>query len=214
MEYFASTTNPSTISSAIPLALVPSVSLPLPSIAKSLINSLKITIIMHQTMLLTIQACISSPLICPWTYLLFYSRPCVSTGCHWLLFHTVLATWNRVCWLLSQVNDFFPSLILVVLWSPDFFFFEDIPFAILQRLADVDYRKFLITDKMLWEFSGSSNVFVFGIPATAQTLSRTVFKCIRDEHFDKLVPAAFLSVCFKYYYPQWIYSHVARLSKD
>ena len=85
---------------------------------------------------------------------------------------------------------------------PDFFFFEDIPFAILQRLADVDYRKFLITDKMLWEFSGSSNVFVFGIPATAQTLSRTVFKCIRAEYFDKLVPAAFLSVCFKYYYPQ------------
>jgi len=81
-------------------------------------------------------------------------------------------------------------------------FFEDIPFAILQRLADVDYRKFLITDKMMWEFSGSSNVFVFGIPATAQTLSRTVFKCIRDEYFDKLVPAAFLSVCFKYYYPQ------------
>jgi len=95
---------------------------------------------------------------------------------------------------------------------PDFCFFEDVPFATLQRLADVDYRKFLITDRMMWEFSGSSDVFVFGIPATAQALPHTVFKCIRVEHFDELVPAAFLRVCFKYNYPQSIYSHMARLS--
>ena len=83
--------------------------------------------------------------------------------------------------------------------DPDFYrFVEDVPFANLQRLANVDYRKSLIAMRMWWELGGSSGTFVFGIPATAQTLSHTVFGRIRTEAFDQLVPTAFLSVCFKY----------------
>ena len=82
------------------------------------------------------------------------------------------------------------------------YFFDDIPFAILQRLADVDHRKSLIAMRLLWELSDPSDAFIFGIPVTAQTLSHTVFWRIRTEAFDQLVPAAFLSVCFKYDYPE------------
>ena len=109
MEHFVSTTNPSTISSMILLALVPSVSIPLPFIPKSLISWFKLTIIMHQAMLLTVQARISSVTSVP--ELTCYSRPCVGAGYHRLLYHTLLATWNWVCWLLSQVGDFFLALI-------------------------------------------------------------------------------------------------------
>jgi len=80
-------------------------------------------------------------------------------------------------------------------------FFEDIPFAILQRLAEIDYRKSLIADRT-WSESDSSNPFVFGILATAQTLSHTTFECVRTKNFDELVPAAFIRVCFKYDYLQ------------
>ena len=82
--------------------------------------------------------------------------------------------------------------------DPDFCrFFEDIPFAILQRLADVDYRKSLIADRT-WSESDSSNPFVFGIPATVQPLSHTAFECVRTKNFDELVPDAFIRVCFNY----------------
>ena len=94
--------------------------------------------------------------------------------------------------------------------------FEDVPFAMLQRLVDVDYRKSLIAVRMLLELRNLSNgfLFVLGISATAKTLSHTVFECIRTEYFDKLVPAAFILVCFKYNHPKWIYPHMARLSID
>jgi len=86
--------------------------------------------------------------------------------------------------------------------GPDFCrFFEDIPFAILQQLADVDYRKSLIANRT-WLESDSSNPFVFGIPATVQTLSHTAFECVRTKNFDELVPAAFIQVCFNYDYLQ------------
>ena len=114
MEDFVSITNLSTISSAIPLVLVPSVSTLLPFIANSLITWFNVTIIMHQAMLLTVQACIFSPCICP--QLTCYSRPCVSTGYHQLLYHTLLATWNWVCWLLSQVEGFFRPLSPAIMW--------------------------------------------------------------------------------------------------
>ena len=55
---------------------------------------------------------------------------------------------------------------------------------------------------MSWELWDPSNGFVFGIWATAKTLSHTVFERIRTERIDELVPAAFLLVCFKYDYPQ------------
>ena len=87
--------------------------------------------------------------------------------------------------------------------EPDFCrFFEDIPFAILQRLADVDYRKSLIADRMLWELENSSNASVFGIRATAQTSSHTVFEYIYAKDFVELVPAEFLLVCFENDYLQ------------
>ena len=98
----------------IPLALVPSVSTPLTFIANSLIAWLNITIIMHQAMVLTVQACIFSPCIYP--QLTCYSRPYVGTGYHQLLYCTLLATWNWVCWLLSQVEGFFRPLIPAIMW--------------------------------------------------------------------------------------------------
>ena len=81
-------------------------------------------------------------------------------------------------------------------------FIDDIPFAILRRLADVDYRKSLIAMRMWWDFRDKSNASMFDIPATAQTLSHTVFGCISTRYFNALVPAAFLLVCFKYDYPE------------
>ena len=80
--------------------------------------------------------------------------------------------------------------------------FRDVPFAILQRLADIDYRKSLIAMRMWWDFGKKSGVLVFDIFATAQTLSHTVFECFCTERFNELVPAAFLSVGFKYDYPK------------
>jgi len=59
----------------------------------------------------------------------------------------------------------------------------------LQSLAGIDYRKSLIADRMLWEPNGSSSGAVFGISATAQTLSHTVFERIHPREFDILVPA-------------------------
>ena len=47
---------------------------------------------------------------------------------------------------------------------------NDILFSILRSVADIDDRKSLIGDRMLWELSGSSNGIVFGISATSQTL--------------------------------------------
>jgi len=90
-------------------------------------------------------------------------------------------------------------------------FFEDVPFATLQQLVDVDYRKSLIAGWMLLEFKDLSDGsrFVF---ATAKTLSPTVFECIRAEYFDKVVPTEFLLVCFEYNYPIVIYPHASRLS--
>ena len=84
-------------------------------------------------------------------------------------------------------------------------FLEDVPFAILQQLADIDCRQSLIAHRMWWELSDSSDDLVFDISATPQTLpqtlSHTIFERIRPESFDKLVPAEFLLVWFKYDYP-------------
>ena len=72
----------------------------------------------------------------------------------------------------------------------------------LQRLADINYRKSLMADRTLWELWDSSDALVFGIGATAQTSSHTTFERIRTENFDKLVPAEFILVCFEFDYPQ------------
>jgi len=87
--------------------------------------------------------------------------------------------------------------------EPDFCrFLEDIPFAILQRLADVDYRKSLIAGRMVWELENSSDAMVFGITATARTSPHTAFECVCTKNFDELVPDAFIRVCFNYDYQQ------------
>jgi len=82
----------------------------------------------------------------------------------------------------------------------------------LQSLAGIDYRKSLIADRMLWELSGSSSGAVFGISATAQTLSHTVFERIHPREFDTLVPAVLISVRFNYGYLEWINSPIVRCS--
>jgi len=85
--------------------------------------------------------------------------------------------------------------------GPDFCrFFEDIPFALLQRLADVDYRKLLIAGRMVWELEDSSDALFFGIRATAQTSFHTAFECVCAKNFHKLDFAAFVQVCFNYDY--------------
>ena len=82
-------------------------------------------------------------------------------------------------------------------------FLEDIPFAILQRLADVDYRKSLIADRMSLELRDSSNAFFFCIwMMSAKTLSHTIFERTHTDLLEEWFLAAFLLVCFKYYCPQ------------
>ena len=90
----------------------------------------------------------------------------------------------------------------------------NVPFAMLQRLADADYRKSMISGRMRCELQALSSTTFCGIRANIQTLSHTVFESIRTEEFDELVPAAFILVWFKYNHPQWIYPHMARLSID
>jgi len=65
----------------------------------------------------------------------------------------------------------------------------------MQRLVDIDYRKSLITHRMMTE-SFSRN------QRNVQALSHTIFECISTENFDELVPADFLLVGFKYDYPK------------
>ena len=80
--------------------------------------------------------------------------------------------------------------------EPDFRrFLEDIPFAILQRLANVDYRKSVIANQMMRELEDLSGASVFGIRATARTSSHTVFEHIYAKDFVEPVPAEFLLVC-------------------
>jgi len=54
---------------------------------------------------------------------------------------------------------------------------------------------------------------VFGILATAQTLSHTAFECVLTKNFDKLVPAAFIRVCFNYDYHEFIHTHCQFVNK-
>ena len=81
-------------------------------------------------------------------------------------------------------------------------FLEDIPFTILRRLADIDYCKSLIADRMYSELGCLSARFVFGIRAAAQTSSHTIFECISTKNFDQLIPVQFLLVCFECDYLQ------------
>jgi len=84
-----------------------------------------------------------------------------------------------------------------------FCFSKDVPPAILQQLADVDYCKSLIAGRMLLELRDLSNAFFFYIwMMFAQTLSHTVFEHTHTDLLEEWFLAAFLLVCFKYGYPQ------------
>ena len=148
---------------------------------------------MHQAMVLTVQACISS-LASALNLLVIpdlESTSGSSTALSWP--HGTEFTDSYL-----KLRAFSDLSLRLSCDEPDFCrFFEDIPFAILQRLADVDYRKSLIADRMLWELENSSNASVFGIRATAQTSSHTVFEYIYAKDFVELVPAEFLLVCFE-----------------
>ena len=157
---------------------------------------------MHQAMLLTVQACIFPPCIC--AKLTCYSRACVGAGHHQFLYRTILATWNWVCWLPSQVDHF--SIVSLICTDPDhYYLFEDVPLTILQRLADLDYRKPLIAMGMVTRRDNPSSHDLFNLSASVRTLSHTRFEWIGTENFDELASATFLLVCFKYDYPHWIY---------
>jgi len=83
-------------------------------------------------------------------------------------------------------------------------FIGDVPFNILRRLTELDYRKALvaaIAARTYFEF-GSDYRWVLGVPGIAKILPHTVFQCIPAKRFDDLVPATFLSVRFKYDYQQ------------
>ena len=90
-------------------------------------------------------------------------------------------------WLSHDAPDFHRSI-------------GDIPLHTLRRLAELDYRKSLVMDRMYLELSGLAFWPVVDIPGIAKSLSCIVFQCIRTNEFDALVPAAFLSVRSKYDY--------------
>ena len=72
----------------------------------------------------------------------------------------------------------------------------------LRRLTELDYHKVLAADRMGFEIFGSDDCLISGVRGIAKILSHTVFECIRDDKFDDLGPASFLSVHFKYDYQQ------------
>jgi len=151
---------------------------------------------MHQAMVLTVQVCISS--LSSALNLLVVPDLVSAPG--------IISSSTALSW--PHGTEFTDSCLKLRAFSslsfqlscdePDFCrFLEDIPFGILQRLADVDYRKSLIANRT-WSESNPSNPFVFGIPATVQTLSYTTFECVGAENFRKLDPDAFIRVCFNY----------------
>jgi len=155
---------------------------------------------MHQAMLLTVQACIFplASVLNSYVIPVLVSAPGITNS-------STALSWPHGTEFVDSHLKFTTFIFLSSRLScddPDFcHFLEELPFALLQRLAEIDYRKSLIADRT-WSESDSSNPFVFGILATVQTLSHTTFECVGAKNFDELVPAAFLWVCFNYYYLQ------------
>ena len=81
-------------------------------------------------------------------------------------------------------------------------FIGDVPLDTLRQLMELDYHKALVADRMYFEIFGPRFRLVLGIPGIGKALSHTIFECIRDDKFDDLGPASFLSVRFKYDYQQ------------
>ena len=79
-------------------------------------------------------------------------------------------------------------------------FIGDVPLDTLRQLTELDYHMALLADRMYFEIFGLNHRWVSGVPGIGKALSHTMFECIRDDKFDDLVPAEFLSVRFKYDY--------------
>ena len=120
----------------------------------------------------------------------------------------VVSSSDSLSW--PQGTEFVDSVFKLVSFSslswwlsydgPDFCqFIRDVPLDTLQQLTELDYRKALVADRMNFEIFGS-DCLVSGVPGIGKALSHTVFECIRDDKFDDLGPASFLSVRFKYDY--------------
>ena len=136
-----STTHLSMISSAIPFTLVPSVSTLLPFITDSLITWFNATIIMHQAMLLMIQACT------PPVYALALVIPelVLAPGTAKLLCITLLATRNRVRRLLYQAGN----LIDLSLWLSH----NDLRFCrLFDSISCSDWQVLIIAN--IWQRTG------------------------------------------------------------
>jgi len=123
----------------------------------------------------------------------------------------VVSSSDSLSW--PQGTEFIDSYLKLVSFSslstllshdgPDFCrFIGDVPLDTLRQLTELDYRKVLVADRMHFEIFGSDYCWVSGVPGIAKILSHTVFECIRDDKFDDLGPASFLSVRFKYDYQQ------------
>ena len=166
MEQFVSTTNLLMISSAILLALVPSVSIPLPFIPNTLISWFKLTIIMHQAMLLTVQARISS--VVSALNLLVIPDLVLAPG---IIGSSTALSWPHgtefvdSCLKLTFFSFLSSGCVEPYIWG----YFEDAPLAILQRLANLDYRKSRIAMRKLLEIDNSSNRKLFNISASVRT---------------------------------------------
>ena len=78
---------------------------------------------------------------------------------------------------------------LSLICDPNIWDNYDVPLAILQPLADLDYCKSLIAIQKLLEIGSLSSRDVFGTSATVRTLSHTIFDCIGAEEFGEVVPA-------------------------
>ena len=100
-----------------------------------------------------------------------------------------------------KLRSFFGLSIFLSYDSLGFYqFIEDVPLDTLRQLTELDYRKALVANRMHFEFFGLNHRWVSGVPGIGKALSHTMFECIRDDKFDDLVPAEFLSVRFKYDY--------------
>ena len=194
MEHFISTTNLLMISSAIPLVLVPSVSRSLPIIPNTLITWFEFTIIMHQAMLLTVQARISLVV----SALNLLDIPDLVSAPDIISSPTTLSWPHGTKFVDSLLKLIVFFALSMVCADPNFlYFFEDVPLATFQRLADVDYPKSLIMMRKMLEINNSSSRDLFNTSATVRTLSHTIFDCIGTDDFDELVPAKILQVYFK-----------------
>ena len=167
---------------------------------------------MHQAMLLMVQACISSPYF-------FHKLTCYITAlvsAPDIISSSTALSWPHGTEFADSFLKFTTFSNLSYYLSSDdqgfFCFSKDVPPAILQRLADIDYPKSLIADRMSLELRDSSNAFFSSIwMMSAKTLSYTIFECTHTDLLEEWFLAVFLLVCFKYYCPQWIYSHTTRL---